>query len=71
MIATLFGLFGFVSMVFLAGLCCSRYAIDVATLLLKRHRMRLQAHRDGLSDYREAYRRSLEFQRLQGRILGE
>ncbi len=68
MIETAFSLFGFVSMVTLAGLCCSRYFGRVVILLIQRQGHRLEALRPACSAFASEYSRSLEFQRLQNRV---
>ncbi len=64
-----FGIFGFLSMVVLAGLCMSRYFGRVVIGILQRQGHRLSALRCFWRAGSEEYSRSLEFQRLQGRIL--
>ncbi len=68
MIETVFGLFGFVSMVTLAGICCSRYAGRMAIYLITRQGHRLESLRPACRAFKDEYSRSLEFQRLQNRV---
>ncbi len=71
MIPTILALFGLISAFALAGLCCSRYFGRVVILLIQRQGHRLEALRPACSAFKDEYSRSLEFQRLQGRVTGE
>ena len=70
MIAAL-ALFGLISAFILLGLATSRYFGRVVIGILQRHGNRLQALRPAFRAFSDEYARSLEFQRLQGRVMGE
>lgn len=63
MIATLFQLFGVVSLAVLILTSCSRYFIRVAVRLLTRQEQRFTAARCGLRDGVEGYQRALRHER--------
>ncbi len=71
MIVTITSLFGFVCLCFILLVGCSRYLIAVCIRLLQRQGHRLEALRPACSAFASEYSRSLEFQRLQNRVMGE
>ncbi len=71
MIATVFGLFGVVSLATLLLTCCSRYFLRAAIHLAQRQHDRLESLRPAWAAGIEEYRRAVRHERLRLRVMGE
>ncbi len=71
MIATLFSLFGVVSLATLLLTCCSRYFLRAAIHLAQRQHDRLEALRPAWAAAKDEYERCLRHQKLRIRVMGE